>query len=124
MGRLKPLLTTLAVTGALVGAGGAIANAASSTTSTSTSTSTSTTSTSESQASEVEPQQPAPPAGPLELIRVAPGWALLGLTGSVVATLASGRLGGGTVRWWLNPRIPPGGATNRIVLYVGMVVLA
>src|SRR5436305_14804646 len=61
--------------------------------------------------------------GRFGLIRSAPGWVLLGLAGCVLATVASGRLGGGTVRWWLNPRIPPGGATNRVVLYVGMIVI-
>src|SRR5437899_2480439 len=71
-----------------------------------------------------EPTRSYVEGGQFGLIRSAPGWVLLGLAGSVLATIASGRLGGGTVRWWLNPRIPPAGATNRVVLYVGMIVIA
>src|SRR5437588_294157 len=61
---------------------------------------------------------------PFELIRAAPGWVLLGFTGSAIVAVAGGRLGGGTVRWWLDPRIPPGGATNRVVFYAGMAAVA
>ncbi len=60
MGRLKPLLTTLAVTGALVGGGAAIANAASTT---STTSSTSTTGTAPSTSTTGRSTAPAPPPG-------------------------------------------------------------
>jgi alpha-1,6-mannosyltransferase len=61
---------------------------------------------------------------PFELIRAAPGWVLLGFAGSALVAVAGGRLGGGSVHWWLDPRIPPGGATNRVVLYAGMAAVA
>lgn len=51
-------------------------------------------------------------------------WAGLGLTGSVLLTLAGPRLAGGTVRWWFHPHIPLGHHGNTIALYVGMSALA
>jgi hypothetical protein len=60
----------------------------------------------------------------LNLIRRAPGWVCLGVAGSVLTTLAGARLTGGSVRWWFHPTIPPGGDTNVVALYLGMVMLA
>jgi hypothetical protein len=42
----------------------------------------------------------------------------------VLLALAGSRLAGGPVRWFFDPEIPPGGAANRIALYVGMAMLA
>ena len=70
----------------------------------------------------VEPQ--TRPRDPLCLVRRAPGSVLLGLAGSVLVTVAGARLSGGTVRWWFHPRIPPGGSTNEVILYLGMAALA
>lgn len=60
----------------------------------------------------------------LGLLRAAPGWVALGTAGSVLLALAGSRLAGGPVRWFFDPKIPPGGEANRIALYVGMAMLA
>jgi hypothetical protein len=58
------------------------------------------------------------------LLRAAPGWVALGTVGSVLLAVAGPRLVGGPVRWFFDPKIPPGGEANRIALYVGMALLA
>ncbi len=65
-----------------------------------------------------------PSAGLFAIVRRAPGWVALGLSGSLLVSLAGARLAGGTVHWWFHPRIPPGGDANEVALYVGMAALA
>jgi hypothetical protein len=50
-------------------------------------------------------------------------WALVGLTGSVLLTLAGSRLGGGSVTWWFHPRLGGDKPTERLVFYVGVALL-
>lgn len=62
------------------------------------------------------------PGASLGVFRRAPGWVALGTAGSVLLALAGPRLAGGAVRWWFDPRIPPGG--NTVALYAGMAALS
>jgi hypothetical protein len=50
-------------------------------------------------------------------------WAVVGLAGSVLLTLAGSRLGGGSVTWWFDPRLGATKSTERIVFYVGVALL-
>lgn len=50
-------------------------------------------------------------------------WTLVGLTGSVLLTLAGSRLGGGSVTWWFDPHLGATKPTERVVFYVGVALL-
>lgn len=58
------------------------------------------------------------------MFRLAPGWALLGVVGSLLITITGTRLGGGAVSWWFHPKILSGVGANKVVFYAGMVALA
>jgi alpha-1,6-mannosyltransferase len=58
------------------------------------------------------------------VLRLAPGWALLGVAGSLVITITGTRLGGGAVSWWFHPKILSGAGAGKLVFYAGMVALA
>lgn len=50
-------------------------------------------------------------------------WALVGLAGSILLTLAGSRLGGGSVTWWFHPRLGADKPTERLVFYIGVALL-
>jgi hypothetical protein len=62
-------------------------------------------------------------AHPLGLLRIAPGWVLLGLAGSVLLTLVGPSVGGGSVVWWFHPWLFSVKATDRAIFYVGVAGL-
>jgi alpha-1,6-mannosyltransferase len=62
--------------------------------------------------------------GVLRVVQLAPGWALLGVVGSLVITITGTRLGGGAVSWWFHPKILSGAGASKVVFYGGMVALA
>lgn len=70
---------------------------------------------------------PAPierePARRARVLTRAAGWIGLGLAGSVLLTVAGTRLGGGTVTWWLHPRLFANSELDRVLFYVGMAGL-
>lgn len=63
------------------------------------------------------------PQGARTPVAVTAGWALAGLVGSVLLTLAGSRLGGGSVTWWFHPRVGAHKDIERLVFYVGVTVL-
>lgn len=50
-------------------------------------------------------------------------WALLGLAGAVLLSLAGTRLGGGSVTWWFHPRLSADKDVDRLVFYAGVALL-
>lgn len=67
--------------------------------------------------------EPTPARNP-GLFARAPGWILLGTSGSILLTVAGAGIVGGNVVWWFHPRFPGGHTGNEIGFYVGMAALA
>src|SRR6202051_712653 len=50
-------------------------------------------------------------------------WTSLGLLGCAAMVLTAGQLTGGTVSWWLDPRLSVSGSTAEVILFIGMGAL-
>jgi hypothetical protein len=63
------------------------------------------------------------PADPAHAWVEVAGWTLLGLLGCAAMIVTAGQLAGGTVRWWLDPRLGVSGSSAEVILFGGMIAL-